>query len=335
MKTRLIILWLCCFGSAIAADLTAAGATFPYPIYEKWFDSFSARNPGVHIQYQAVGSEEGIRRLLNGSVDFAASDVPLTDQQIAGFHNGVLHFPSVLGAVVPIYNLSSVPRDLRFTPEALAGIFMGRIRKWNDPVLRAANKGLRLPDSEIVVVHRSDGSGTTFVFTDYLSKISPEWARAVGLGTTVNWPVGVAAERNEGVAELVGRTANSIGYTEFIYAVENHLAYGSVRNAAGKFVQADLVTIPKAAANNVANDFRISITNAAAPDAYPIATFTYWLVPAQVADSSKKEAIAAFLEWMLASGQRQAGALGFVALPESLVAKERQAIANIHTESAR
>jgi len=335
MKSRLIILWLCSLAPAMATDLTAAGATFPYPIYEKWFDSFRAHNPQIRIRYQAVGSEEGIRRLSNGSVDFAASDVPLTDQQIAGFSGGVLHFPSVLGAVVPIYNLPSVPRDLRFTPEALAGIFMGRIHKWNDPLLRAANKGLRLPDSEIVVVHRSDGSGTTFVFTDYLSKVTPEWARTVGSGTTVTWPVGVAAERNEGVAERVGRTVNSIGYTEFIYAVENHLAYGSVRNAAGKFIPADLVSIPKAVTGKLADDFRFSITDGAAADAYPIAAFTYWLVPEHIADSSKKEAVAAFLEWMLTSGQRQAGALGYVALPESLVAKERQAIARIRGESER
>jgi phosphate transport system substrate-binding protein len=330
MKMRLTIALLCACAPAAAASLRAAGATFPFPIYAKWFDSFSARNPAVKIEYQAVGSGDGIRRLAEGSVDFAASDMPLTGAQIAAFPGGVLHFPSVLGAVVPIYNLPSVARDLRFTPDALAGIFLGRIHKWNDPALRAVNRGIRLPDSEIVVVHRSDGSGTTFVWTDYLSKVSPEWRAAAGTGATVSWPTGVGAEHNEGVAERVSQTPNSIGYAEFIYAVQNRLAYGSVRNAAGKFVQADLVSIQKAVpARDIPEDFRVSITDAAAPDAYPIASFTYWLVPARIADPAKKQAITGFLEWMLTSGQRQAGALGYVALPDAVVARERQAIAKI------
>jgi len=329
MKMRFMIVLLCSLAPAMAADLSVAGATFPYPIYRKWFDSFAAHSPDIRIHYQAVGSEEGIRRLRDGSADFAASDVPLTDPQVAAFHEGVLHFPSVLGAVVPIYNLPSVARDLRFAPEILAAIFLGRIRRWNDPALRAANKSLRLPDSEIVVVHRSDGSGTTFVWTDYLSKVSSEWNRQVGSGTKVAWPIGVGAERNEGVAELVGQTPNAIGYTEFTYAVEHHLAFGAIRNPAGKFVQADLASIPRAAAHYLGDDFRVSISNAAGADAYPIAAFTYWLVPARIADPEKRQAIARFLEWMLASGQRQAGALGYVALPEAVVARERQAIASL------
>jgi phosphate transport system substrate-binding protein len=330
MKLYPAIAWMGMAAPAIAANLTAAGATFPFPIYAKWFESFSARNPAVRIDYQAVGSGDGIRRLREGAVDFAASDMPLTDEQIAGFSGGVLHFPSVLGAVVPVYNLPPVARDLRFTPEALAGIFMGRIHKWNDPLLRAANRGVRLPDTELVVVHRSDGSGTTFVWTDYLSKVSSEWRRAVGSGATVNWPTGVGAEQNEGVAERIQKTPNSIGYAEFIYAVENRLAYGSVRNAAGKFVQADLTSVPKAAPNgDLPEDFRVSITNAAAGDAYPVAAFTYWLVPARIADPAKKQAVAEFLEWMLTSGQRQAGALGYVALPAAVAARERRAIAKI------
>ncbi len=330
MKLRLTIVWWCSLAPAVAASLTAAGATFPYPIYAKWFDSFSAHNPAVKIEYQAVGSGDGIRKLREGAVDFAASDMPLTDKQLGEFSGGVLHFPSVLGGVVPVYNLPAVARDLRFTPEVLAAIFLGRMHKWNDPALRAANRGVRLPDSEIVVVHRSDGSGTTFVWTDYLSKVSPEWRQAVGSGATVNWPTGLGVERNEGMAERVGQTPNSIGYAEFIYAVENRLAYGSVRNAAGKFVQADLVSVPKAVpAHDIPEDFRVSITNAAGPDAYPIAAFTYWLVPARIADPAKKQAVAEFLEWMLTSGQRQAGALGYVALPEAVAARERQAIAKI------
>ncbi len=209
MKKRLAVAWLCALTPVIGADLTAAGATFPLPIYAKWFDSFSARWPSVRIQYQAVGSEEGIRQLRAGTADFAASDIPLTDQQIARFSGGVLHFPSVLGAVVPIYNLPSVARDLRFTPDTLAAIFLGRIRKWNDPALRAVNRGVRLPDTEIVVVHRADGSGTTFVWTDYLSKVSEAWRRMVGAGAAVPWPTGVGAERNEGMADLVSRTSGS------------------------------------------------------------------------------------------------------------------------------
>ncbi len=330
MKKRLAIAWLCALTPVIGADLTAAGATFPLPIYAKWFDSFFARRPSVRIQYQAVGSEEGIRQLRAGTVDFAASDIPLTDRQIAAFSGGVLHFPSVLGAVVPIYNLPSVARDLRFTPDTLAAIFLGRIHKWNDPALRAVNRGVRLPDTEIVVVHRADGSGTTFVWTDYLSKVSADWRRIVGSGVAVAWPTGVGAERNEGMADQVSRTSGSIGYAEFIYAVQHRLAYGLVRNAAGKFVQANLETVPKAVpATDVPEDFRVSITNAADPDAYPVATFTYWLVPARIADPAKRQAITGFLAWMLTSGQRQAGALGYVALPESVVARARQAIAKI------
>ncbi len=328
---RLVIAFLLSLAPALPASLAAAGATFPLPIYEKWFASFATRDPAVRIEYQPTGSEEGIRRLTEGSVDFAASDAPLTDEQIAKFPAGVLHFPSVLGAVVPIYNLPSIARDLRFTPETLAAIFLGRIHRWNDPLLRAANRGLRLPDSEIAVVHRSDGSGTTFVWTDYLSKVSPEWQHAVGSGATVNWPAGAGAEHNEGVARRVRATPFSIGYAEFIYAVQNHLAYGLVRNAAGKFVEATLASVPQAVpARDIPDDFRVSITNPPAAGAYPIASFTYWLVPARIPDPARKQAITDFLEWMLTSGQRQAGALGYVALPDAVVARERASIAKIH-----
>jgi phosphate transport system substrate-binding protein len=232
--------------------------------------------------------------------------------------------------VVPIYNLPSVARDLRFTPEALAGIFLGRIHRWNDPVLRAANRGMRLPDSEIVVVHRADGSGTTYVWTDYLAKVSPDWRRMVGSGTSVIWPAGVSAELNEGMAQRVGRTPNAIGYVEFIFAVQNRLSYGLVRNAAGKFVQADLVTIPKAVpAHGIPDDLRVSITNAADPDAYPIAAFTYFLIPVRISIPDKKQAIIAFLDRMLTSGQRQSASVGYAALPDIVIARERQVLDKI------
>jgi phosphate transport system substrate-binding protein len=315
---------------AAAQELWAAGATFPFPIYAKWFDSFSARHPGIAIHYQPVGSETGIQRLKDGAVDFAASDMPLSDQQIAQFSEGVLHFPSVLGGVVPIYNLPSVPRDLRFTPETLAGIFLGRIRRWNDPALRTPNRGVRLPDSEIVVVHRSDGSGTSYVWTDYLAKVNPEWRRIVGSGSSVNWPAGVGAEFNEGVVKRVGGTPNTIGYVEYIFAVQNRLSYGLVRNAAGKFVQADLATIPKAVpAQGIPDDMRVSITNAADPGAYPVAAFSYFLIPAHISSSGKKQAITAFLEWMLTSGQHQSAALGYAPLPDTVIAREREALTKI------
>jgi len=336
MKRSLAVAVLCGLLSlylpplAIAQQLSAAGATFPYPVYAKWFDSFSARHPAISIRYQPVGSETGIQRLKDGSVDFAASEMPLTDEQIAQFSAGVLHFPSVLGGVVPIYNLPSVARDLRFTPEALAGIFLGRIRRWNDPVLRAANRGMRLPDSEIVVVHRADGSGTSYVWTDYLAKVSPDWRRMVGSGTSVNWPAGVSAEFNEGVAQRVGGTPNAIGYVEFIFALRNRLSYGLVRNAAGKFVQADLVTIAKSVpSHDIPDDLRVSITNAADPDAYPIVAFTYFLIPARISSPDKKQAIIAFLEWMLTYGQHQSAALGYAALPDTVIAREREVLAQI------
>ena len=320
-------------GAAYAAVLiTAAGATFPYPIYSKWFDQFGKEHAGVEINYNSIGSGGGIRQLTEGTVDFGASDMPLTDEMISQMKLKPLHFPTVLGGVVPTYNVPGVAGDLRFTPAALAGIFAGNITKWNDAALRNANPGVNLAAHDILVVHRADGSGTTFVWTDYLSKISPEWKSKVGAGTAVKWPVGLGAKGNEGVAGLVKQTPYSIGYVELIYALETKLGYGMVQNAAGTFLKADLNSVTEAAAGaakTMPADFRVSITNAPGKNAYPISTFTYLLIPSRIADPAKKKAITEFLHWMLQSGQKYCAALGYAPLPAQVVAGEERALARI------
>jgi phosphate transport system substrate-binding protein len=312
--------------------INAAGATFPYPIYSKWFQEFK-KETGIEINYQSIGSGGGISQLTAGTVDFGASDKPLTDEQAAKMKAKVLHFPTVLGAVVPTYNLGGVQQPLNFTGQALAGIFSGSIKKWNDAAIKSANAGVNLPDSDIVVVHRSDGSGTTFVFTDYLAKVSAEFKAKVGTpNTSVNWPFGLGAKGNEGVAGLVKQTPNSIGYVELIYALQNKMGYGSVKNTAGKFVRADIASVTAAAsgaAKNMPPDFRVSITNAPGPNAYPISTFTSLLVPSTISDSTKREGIKKFLGWMLTKGQTYAEPLGYAPLPKPVVAKEQKQIAEI------
>ncbi len=311
--------------------IAAAGATFPYPIYSKWFSEFK-NVKGVEINYQSIGSGGGISMLEKGTVDFGASDKPLSDEQAAKMKVKPLHFPTVLGAVVPTYNLAGLNKDLNFSGEALAGIFLGNIKKWDDPALKSANPGVKLPDADIVVVHRSDGSGTSFVFTDYLSKVSPEWKSKVGADTSVNWPLGLAQKGNEGVAGLVKQTPNSIGYVELIYAIQNKMGYGSVKNASGKFVKADLASVTAAAAGaakSMPADFRVSITNAQGAAAYPISTFTWLLVPSQVSDASKRTAIVDLLHWMLTKGQTYNESLGYAKLPPSVVAQEEKQIASI------
>jgi phosphate transport system substrate-binding protein len=303
-----------------------AGATFPYPIYAKWFEAFHRHFPDFEIRYQAVGSEGGVQQLLRRKVDFAASDVPLSSLDVAG-GSRYLQFPAVLGAVVPIYNVPRASGALQFTPEALAGIYLGTIRRWNDPVLKAANRGVSLPDEEIVVVHRSDGSGTSYIWTEYLSKISSVWKSAVGARSMPAWPIGRGANGNDGVAKLVSQTANSIGYVEFIYAIQNRLNFGAVRNQAGKFVQADLDSIAEAAKGATARfapDLGVSITNVPGLRAYPIASFSWFVVPARIDDAAKKKVILEFLKWMLGPGQKQAAALGYMSLPSELVARENQ-----------
>jgi phosphate transport system substrate-binding protein len=309
--------------------LTAAGATFPAPVYQKWFTSFAEKDENIRVRYDAVGSQEGIRRFSKGEVDFAATDMPLSDEKLAQIGRKAFHFATVLGAVVPVYNVSGLKEDLRFTPEILAGIYLGKITKWNDPQIRSVNHGAPLPDAEIAVFHRSDGSGTTFAWTDYLSKVSPQWRSAVGADVTVHWPVGNGAERNEGIAQGVRETPNSIGYVEFIFAIQHRLSFGLVRNAAGRFIQADLPSLTAAAAGTPAamgSDFRFSITNAVGKDSYPIATFTWFLVPQQLDGAAKKTAMAELLRWVLSSGQKQCSALGYAPLPTDIAAQESRLV---------
>jgi phosphate transport system substrate-binding protein len=312
--------------------LNGAGATFPYPIYSKWFDQYHKLHPTIQINYQSIGSGGGIRQLLAGTVDFGASDGPMTNEQLAQAKVKVLHFPTVLGADVPTYNIPGVTQELKFTPEALAGVFLGKITKWNDPEIAKSNPGVNLPGNDIVVIHRSDGSGTTYIWTDYLSKVSEEWKTKVGKGTSVNWPVGLGGKGNEGVAGLIKQTPNSIGYVELIYAIQNKLSYGRVRNAAGNFVKADLASVTAAAAGaakSMPDDFRVSITEPPGKTAYPISSFTWLLVPANIQDSSKGEVIKGFLRWMLKDGQKYAEPLAYAQLPKEVVEEEIKAIAQI------
>lgn len=315
-------------------SLTGAGATFPAPIYQKWFSDYQSVGR-VQINYQAIGSGGGIRSVTEGTVDFGASDAPLTDVQLQAYKakNGhaVLSFPTVLGAAVPSYNLPGVSQALNFTPEVLAGIYLGKITKWNAPAIAGANPGVKLPGDDIIVIHRSDGSGTTYCWTDYLSKVSPEWKSKVGKNTSVAWPVGLGAKGNDGVAGLLKQQRGALGYVELIYAVKNHLPYGKVKNAAGEFVKADLksVTAAAQALKEMPPDFRVSITNESGTGVYPISTFTWLLVPSQWSDQSKKNAMIGFLKWAITSGQNQVESLEYARLPAGVVAKEEKQIAAI------
>jgi phosphate ABC transporter phosphate-binding protein len=318
---------------APAIVLKGAGATFPFPVYEKWFTNYRRENPAVEIGYDAAGSEAGVRTLLSGSADFAASDSPEAIHELAPNDEArYLLFPSVVGAVVPIVNLPGFAGNIKFTPEALAGIYLGKIKKWNDPILKQANRGISLPDLDIVVVHRADGSGTSYAWTDFLSKTVPEWKAQVGSALSPAWPVGRTAAGNDGVAKLVKEIGGSIGYVEFIYALQNHLSFGKVRNRHGEFVEASLESIAAAASQavEIRDDFKVSIVNSPGEGAYPIASFTWLIVPAQITDAGKRNAIAGFLKWMLGPGQTQAAALGYVALPKDLVVREQAAILKIH-----
>ena len=315
--------------------INAAGATFPYPMYSKWFDEYHKKFPNLQFNYQSIGSGGGIKQVTEGTVDFGASDGPMNDKQLQEFKEkhgyGILHFPTVMGADVPVYNVAGVNTDLNFSPEALAGIFLGKITKWNDPELMKANPGVKLPAADIIVVHRSDGSGTTYIWTDYLSKVSAEWEMKVGRGTSVNWPVGLGGKGNEGVSGQVQQTPNSIGYVELIYAVQNKMKTGKVKNAAGNWVQASLAGVTAAAASSkeMPEDFRVSITNAPGKDAYPISSFTWLLIPEKIADATKKKAIKDFLAWMLADGQNMTETLAYARLPKGVMAKEMKALAKV------
>jgi phosphate transport system substrate-binding protein len=316
--------------------INGAGATFPYPIYSKWFDEYHKLHSNAQFNYQSVGSGAGIKQVTEGTVDFGASDGPMNDDQIKAYQDkhgsAILHFPTVLGAAVPTYNIPGVTSALNFTPEALAGIFMGRVSKWNDPAIASANSGVKLPANDIVVVHRSDGSGTTYIWTDYLSKVSGDWKNKVGKGTSVNWPVGLGGKGNEGVTGLIKQTPNSIGYVELIFAVQNKIEYGTVKNSSGAFIKADLAGVSAAAAaaaKTMPDDFRVSITDPPGKTAYPISSFTWLLIPAKFSDAGKRDAMKDFLKWMLADGQNYAEQLSYAKLPKEVIVKETKAIGSI------
>ena len=311
--------------------LNGAGATFPYPMYSKWFSEYSKLHSDVQINYQSIGSGGGIRQVTAGTVDFGASDMPMTDKQLSDAKAKILNIPTVLGADVPAYNIPGVTGEVKFTPDALAGIFLGKISRWNDKALTSANPDINFPDKEIIVVHRSDGSGTTFIWTDYLSKVSPEWKAQVGADTSVKWPVGMGAKGNEGVSGLIRQMAGSIGYVELIYAVQNKISFGSVRNSAGSFVKASLdsVTAAAASAPKMPADFRVSITNAPGKDAYPVASFTWLLIPAQAKDANRGKILHDFLDWMVNDGQQMTTALAYAPLPQNVAAKVKETIKQV------
>ena len=313
--------------------INGAGASFPYPIYSKWFSEYNKKNPTIQINYQSVGSGAGIKQATEGTVDFGASDGPMNDEQLKAYSDkhgsGILHFPTVLGAAVPTYNVPGVDATLNFTPEALAGIYLGKVTKWNDPAIASANKGVKLPADDIVVVHRSDGSGTSYIWTDYLSKVSDEWKSKVGKNTSLNWPVGLGGKGNEGVTGLVKQTPNAIGYVELIYAAQNKIPYGTVKNSSGAFVKADLAGVSAAAAataKEMPEDFRVSITNAPGKGAYPISSFTWLLIPEKFTDATKRDAMKGFLKWALTDGQGLVEDLSYAKLPKAVVDKELKAL---------
>jgi len=326
------ILALPAFGQT---TLNGAGATFPAPIYSKWFSEYHNLHSNIQVNYQPIGSGGGIRQVTEATVDFGASDMPMTDEQLkeaeAKLKTKVLNLPTVLGAVVPAYNIPGVTGEVKFTPDVLAGIFLGKISNWNDPAISKDNPGVKFPNQDIIVVHRSDGSGTTFIWTDYLSKVSSDWKSQVGANTSVKWPKGLGGKGNEGVAGSIRQLAGSIGYVELIYAVQNHITYGSVRNSSGVFLKASLegVTAAAASAPKMPADFRVSITNSPGKDAYPISSFTWLLIPQQSKDSAKGKILSDFLNWMVTDGQKMTGALDYAPLPDNVVAKEKETIKQI------
>jgi phosphate transport system substrate-binding protein len=312
--------------------INGAGATFPNPIYSKWFDEYGKTHPGVRINYQPIGSGGGIKQLISQTVFFGATDGPMTDEQLKSAPGPILHFPTVLGGVVPIYHLEGVTQPIRFTGQNLADIYLGKIKKWNDAGIAKINPGVKLPSTDIAVVHRSDGSGTTFIFVDFLSKVSPEFKQKVGVSTSVNWPAGVGAKGNEGVSGLVKQTPGAIGYVELIYASSNNITYGSVQNKAGEFVTASLDAVTAAAGSAAASmpdDFRVSITNPDGKGAYPIASFTWILLYQNPTDQESARTIVDFMKWALTDGQRFAAPLGYAPLPQPVIEKELPALQKI------
>jgi len=338
MKRTLRILLAAAAAALAAGSVTAqtiqlngAGATFPYPIYSKWFSEYHKAHPNVQINYQSIGSGGGIRQISERTVDFGATDGPMNTEQLQNAP-GIMHFPTVLGADVPVYNIPGVNAELKFTGPVLAQIFMGKITKWNDKAITALNPGINLPDVDIAVVHRSDGSGTTYIFADYLAKVSPEWKKSVGVSTSLKWPVGVGGKGNEGVAGQVKQQPGSIGYVELIYAIQNKIDYGQVQNLSGRFVRASLDGVTAAAAQAaqaMPKDFRVSITNAPGENVYPISSFTWLLVYQNQKDKTKGKILTDFLHWMLADGQKYCADLGYAPLPKEVVALEESAIARV------
>ena len=311
----------CAAPSAPQVQLNGAGATFPNIIYQKWMLTFNQANATIQLNYQSIGSGGGIRQFSDGTVDFGGTDAPMSDSAIAAIQGNVLHIPTVLGAIVATYNLPGVTEPVKFTPDVLADIFLGKITKWNDTRIASLNAGLKLPASDILVVHRSDGSGTTYIFTDYLAAVSPDWSTIVGKGKEVKWPVGLGAKGNEGVAGQVKQTPGSIGYTELTYARQNKLPYAHVQNAAGKFVEPTIESITAAAAGvklPPTTDYRVSIVNAAGADAYPISSFTWLLVYRTQTDPTKGKKLKDFMRWFYAEGQKSAPALDYGPLPAAL-----------------
>jgi phosphate transport system substrate-binding protein len=331
---RLLPLLLCALFALPAVSqttLNGAGATFPNPMYSKWFSEYHKLHSDVQMNYQPIGSGGGIHQVIVGTVDFGASDMPMTDDQLKEAKFKVLNIPTVLGAVVPAYNIPGVTGEVKFTPEALAGIFLGTISKWNDKAITGPNPGVNFPDQEIIVVHRSDGSGTSFIWTDYLSKISADWKSQVGSGTSVKWPKGLGGKGNEGVAGSVRQLKGAIGYVELIYAVQNNISFGSVKNSSGNFLKASLegVTAAAASAPKMPADFRVSITNAPGKDAYPISSFTWLLIPAESKDPAKGKILADFLSWMVTDGQKMTSALSYAPLPDNVAQKVKEAIKEV------
>lgn len=328
---------VCCLTLVVSSvglaqtTLNAAGATFPYPMYSKWFSEYHNEHPDIQINYQPIGSGGGIQQVLAGTVDFGASDGPMSDAQLATAKTKILHIPTVLGSVVPIYNLPGVSQELKFTPQLISDIFLGKIVNWNDPAIAKANPGVKFPNTSLLVVHRSEGSGTTYCLTDYLSKVSSEWKNGPGKGTAVKWPVGMGAKGSDGVAGMVRQMEGSFGYVELIYAIQNKIAFGSVQNAAGSFVKASLEATKAAAASaQMPPDYRVSITNAPGKDAYPISTFTWLLIPAQPKDPSHQKIIVDFLNWMLDKGESMTPQLSYAPLPDPVAERVRATVKQIH-----
>ena len=315
-----------------AVQINGAGATFPYPIYSKWFAEYNKLHPDIQINYQSIGSGGGIRQIQQRTVFFGASDGPMTQEQLQAAPGKIMHFPTVLGGDVPVYNIPGVKQELKFTGTLLADIFLGKVTKWNDPAITKLNPDVKLPDADITVVHRSDGSGTTYIWVDFLSKVSPEFKKRVGVATSVNWPVGIGGKGNEGVSGLVSQTPGSIGYVELIYALQNKISYGSVQNMNGKFMKATTESVTaaaNAAASKMPADFRVSITNAPGDDVYPISSFTWLLLYENPQDKTQAKAMVDFVKWALTDGQKFAPDLGYAPLPKNVVDMEMKALAQI------